>query len=97
MEYIACSGDPDSLDAVVFPAPEHRQIVDGTALMAEQQKDTLGIYLCVIGYLSLHRSVHFDPNPVYLFHTGKIETGQQIRRNSKLSGQSINLSQSACS
>ena len=59
--------------------------------MAEQQKDTLGIYLCVIGYLSLHRPVHFDPNPVYLFHTGKIETGQQICRNSKLSGQSINL------
>ena len=24
VEYIACSGDPDSLDAVVFPALEHR-------------------------------------------------------------------------
>ena len=30
-------------------------------------------------------------DPDSLFHTGKIETGQQIRRNSKLSGQSINL------
>ena len=30
VEYIACSGDPDSLDAVVFPAL-NTAIVDGTA------------------------------------------------------------------
>ena len=30
VEYILCSGDPDSLDAVVFPAL-NTAIVDGTA------------------------------------------------------------------
>ena len=30
VEYIQCSGDPDSLDAVVFPAL-NTAIVDGTA------------------------------------------------------------------
>ena len=30
VEYIVCSGDPDSLDAVVFPAL-NTAIVDGTA------------------------------------------------------------------
>ena len=54
VEYIACSGDPDSLDAVVFPAL-NTAIVDGTAPHVVEPKYP-GLVEGYFRYLSLcHR------------------------------------------
>ncbi|MFR3923063.1 MAG: hypothetical protein ACLTYN_15015 [Dysosmobacter welbionis] len=88
VEYIACSGDPDSWTRWCS-RPEHRHC--GRHRSSWLSNRRILWYLSLCHRLSVPAGRFISIKPVYLFHTGKIETGQQIRRNSKLSGQSINL------